>query len=90
MNHNYHLQEFDNDNGEITKWHKLLFSVLDMLIKTKSGIDNRSFWQKICHFSGGSGVIHLNEMFYHACQSNGTTESHKLFRAQQTRMILST
>jgi len=54
------LQEFDNDNGEITKWHKLLSSVLDMLIKTKSGIDNRSFWQKICHYSSGSGVTQLS------------------------------
>jgi len=29
----------------------VLTPVLDELIKTKSGINNRNFWQKICHFT---------------------------------------
>jgi len=45
------LKEFDNEDGNMTKWYELLTPVLDELIKTKSGINNRNFWQKICHFT---------------------------------------
>jgi len=39
-----HLLEFDNDNSNMMVWHKLLSSVLDEFIKTKTGIDNSNFW----------------------------------------------
>jgi len=50
------LLEFDNQDGDMKKWHKLLTGVLDEFIKTTSGIDNSKFWQKICDFSSGSGT----------------------------------
>jgi len=50
------LLEFDNQDGDMKKWHKLLTGVLDEFIKTKSGAVNYKFWQKICDFSNGSGT----------------------------------
>ena len=50
------LLEFDNQSGVMKKWHKLLTGVLDEFIKTKSGMSNNKFWQKICDFSSGSGT----------------------------------
>jgi len=50
------LLEFDNQDGHMNKWHKLLTSVLDEFLKTRSGVANTEFWQKICHFSSGSGT----------------------------------
>jgi len=50
------LLEFDNQNGDMKKWHKLLAGVLDEFVKTSSGVANNIFWQKICDFSSGSGI----------------------------------
>ena len=52
--------EFDNQSGDMKKWHELLTGVLDEFIKTKSGVLNNKFWQKICHFSSGSGTPSLS------------------------------
>ena len=49
------LLEFDNQGGDMKKWHRLLTGVLDEFIKTKSGVANIEFWQKIYDFSRGSG-----------------------------------
>ena len=54
------LLEFDNRSGIMKKWHKLLNIVLGEFIKTKSGVANIKFWQKICDFSSGSGVPSLS------------------------------
>ena len=50
------LLEFNNQEGDMKKWHRLLTGVLDEFVKTKSGVVNNKFWQKICDFSSGSGT----------------------------------
>ena len=50
------LLEFDNQSGDMKKWHKLLTGVLDEFVKTKSGAGNFKFWKRICDFSSGSGT----------------------------------
>ena len=50
------LLEFDNQGGDMKKWHRLLTGVLDEFIKTKTGVANIEFWQKIYDFSRGSGT----------------------------------
>ena len=42
------------------KWHQLLTGVLEEFIKTKSGVANDKFWQKICHFSSGNGTSSIS------------------------------
>jgi len=54
------LLEFDNDDGHMRKWWQLLTVVLDEFVKAKTGQDNSKFWEKICHFSCGSGVPSLS------------------------------
>ena len=54
------LLEFDNHGGDMKKWHGLLTGVLDEFIKTKSGVANNEFWQKICDFSSGSGTPEIS------------------------------
>ena len=50
------LLEFDNQGGDMNKWHRLLTGVLDEFIKTKSGVANIEFWQKMYDFYSGSGT----------------------------------
>ena len=44
----------------MTKWHKLLTTVVDELIKTKGEVNNSNFWQNICHYSSSSRVCSLS------------------------------
>ena len=55
------LLEFDNEDGLMKKWWDLLSVVLDEFVKTKCGIDNMDFWDRICHYYGGfSGPTYLS------------------------------
>ena len=54
------LLEFDTKNGLMKKWLKLLTVVLDEFVETKCGVDNMEFWDRICHYEGGSGVAYLS------------------------------
>ena len=55
------LQEFDNDDGDMTMWHQILSGILDEFIKTKSGIDNSNFWKRMSYIDDRlCGVVRLN------------------------------
>ena len=55
------LLEFDNGDGVMRKWLDLLSVVLDEFVKTKCGVDNMDFWDRICHYSDlGSGPTYLS------------------------------
>ena len=55
------LLEFDTKDGLMKKWLELLTVVLDEFVKTKCGVDNMEFWDRICHYEGGgSGPTYLS------------------------------
>jgi hypothetical protein len=48
------LGEFDlKGKTHMAKWQAMLLPVLEEFVKTKQGVDNMDWWQRICHYTGG-------------------------------------
>ncbi len=51
--------EANSNDSIIQKWYKLLEPVLKNFVETASGKPNLEWWNKCCHYNGGSGIHYL-------------------------------